>query len=79
MQAERAVAPEFDLERGDAKAASSNPAAALCASANLRGVFRDLFLESPAAFHRARLRRGPGADLAVLGARGEIGVGFRAR
>src|SRR5436190_9061179 len=75
VQPERAVAPEFDLERRHAKAAPVGRAGHF-RERIFRRVFRDLLLERPASFHGPRLGRGPGTDLAVLGARGEIGVGF---
>ena len=41
-----------------------------------RGIARDFLFEREAALERPRLVRGPGADLAVLGPRGEIGIGL---
>src|SRR6476660_866620 len=40
------------------------------------GDQRDRLLEGEAALQRLRLLAGPGADLCLLRARGEIGVGF---
>src|SRR4029079_14013959 len=76
MQAERAVAPELDLERADAKAAPIGRTRHL-AQRVLRGVFRDLLLERPARFHCARLRRRPATDLGFLRPRREIGIRLR--
>src|SRR6185312_16645240 len=76
MQAERPVAPEFDFGRHQPEAGPVTGPGHF-AQRIFGGVFGDLSLERPAPHHGARLRRGPGPDLAVLGARGEIGVGFR--
>ena len=65
MQTERTVAPELDLQRRDAEARPVRRTRHF-RECVFRGVFRDLALEDETAFHRTRLRRGPGADLAVL-------------
>src|SRR3546814_5914812 len=72
MHAERAVGPEFDRYGRDAESrpvwrARHGADHMLC-----RGL-GDSGFERKAAFQRARLRRGPGADLAVARPRGEIG------
>jgi hypothetical protein len=42
----------------------------------LRGIERDRLLEGEAAFQRCRLLARPGANLRLLGAGGEVGVGL---
>src|SRR3569833_2121240 len=76
MKPERHVAPEYNLEWPDAVPAPIIGARHF-GERIFRGIFRDLFFERPAAFHRPRLGGSPSADLAVLWSCRKIGVGFR--
>src|SRR5450432_1908115 len=75
VQAERAVVPEFEPDRRDAPAAPAGRARHL-AQKVLGGVGRDRLLEGKTAFQRLRLLAGPGPDLGLLRAGGEISVGL---
>ena len=76
MQAEGFVGPEFDIERLDAIADPVRRTRDL-AQAEFRGVDGDGLFKGEAVFHGLALLARPGADAAVAGAAGEIGVGLR--
>src|ERR1700681_3569659 len=76
VQPERPVAPELDGERPQTKARPMRRTR----DARQRifcGIARDFLFKCETPFQRPRLARSPGPDLAILRARGEIGVGFR--
>src|SRR3546814_17286821 len=69
----RAILPEFDAERGNATARPMRRARHLKPFvARLHG--REPRLEGRAAIERTRLIRGPGAELRIAAAGGEIGI-----
>src|SRR5215472_8808253 len=75
VQAERTVVPELEAQRRDAPAAPARRPRHL-ADHVLGRDQRDRLLEGKAALQRLRLFRSPGADLRLLRARGEIGIGL---
>src|SRR3546814_1599458 len=71
----RAILPEFDAQRGNAIARPMWRARHLKPFvARLHG--REPRLEGRAAIERTRLIRGPGAELRIAAAGGEIGIGL---
>src|SRR5216683_2233386 len=78
VQAERAVLPELDQERFQAKTRPMWRAGHL-ADDMFGSELGDALLQCKAALQRARLIRGPSADLAAALARCEIGVGLLRR
>jgi hypothetical protein len=78
MQAERTILPEFDALGQDAIARPVRRARHRTVAEAL-GHGGDALFEHRAAGDRARLVRGPGADLALPRPRREIGVGLRRR
>src|ERR1700759_2246122 len=75
VQAERTVVPELETHRRDAPAAPARWARHLTDHVP-GGDLGDRLLEGKAALQRLRLLARPGADLRLLGAGGEIGVGL---
>src|SRR6187401_2258762 len=65
VQTERTRAPEFDLQRLYAEARPVRRTRH-ARERVFRGKARDFLLQRKASFHRSRLTRGPGADLAVF-------------
>src|SRR3546814_12249269 len=75
LETVRAILPEFDAERGNALARPMRRARHLKPFvARLHG--REPRLEGRAAIERTRLIRGPGAELRIAAAGGEIGIGL---
>src|SRR6478752_10042911 len=75
VQAERPVVPELDQHRHDAVTGPARrPRHA--ADGVFGGIKRHRLFEGEAAFERKGLLAGPGADLRLLRAGGEIGVRF---
>ncbi len=75
VQAERAVVPEFEPQRGDAPAAPARRPRHL-ADEIFGAEFRNRLFEGKAAFQRLRLLAGPGPDLGLFRPGREISVGF---
>src|SRR5437870_4290003 len=78
MQPERPLLPEFYMMRHDPEPGPICRAR-YCTLAKAARILFNSALELGAAAERARLVRGPGANLAVARPAGEIGVGFVVR
>src|SRR5581483_8015262 len=75
MQPEGAILPKFQPARHQPETRPmSRPGNG--ADTEASGGLADLAFELEAALERARLRRGPGADLAAARPAGEIGIGL---